>query len=102
MENTLIVKLCGKFNIETTPILEEKMKNYIDKVKNIVIDLEDIEYISSYGVRALVSIVKRNHNVIMLHPSSYVMSVFELTGMDEIFNIKKKERENLYNYGKKR
>src|SRR5690606_2017731 len=72
--------------------LAEALNGVIDEGHNqLVIDLGDVEYMSSAGLRELVAAVKRVHKVNgdlgLANPSERVMEVLELAGLDTIFKI---------------
>lgn len=57
----------------------------------VVVDLQDVEYMSSAGLRELVSALKQVNkqegDLRLANPSARVMEVLELAGLDSIFKI---------------
>ncbi len=86
---SLTVKLIGKLDTMTAPKLEEELSKNIDGVIGIVFDLEQLKYISSSGIRVLLTIKKKIGNMKILKPTEEVMKVLEITGLIDVFDIEK-------------
>ena len=85
----LNVKVIGKLDTMTAPKLEEELSKNMDGVETIIFDLEQLKYISSSGIRVLLTIKKKIGNMKVLKPTDEVMEVFEITGLADLFNIEK-------------
>ena len=85
----LTVKIIGKLDTMTSPKLEEELSKKIDGIQEIIFDLEELKYISSSGIRVLVSTKKKIKNMKILKPSDEVMKVFTITRLVNVFNIEK-------------
>ena len=86
----LTVEVSGRLDTLTAPEFESKVEPELAGVKELVIDLKDLEYISSAGLRVLmcfVKIMKEQGEMKVINPSEVVMDVFSLTGFDSILNI---------------
>ena len=57
---SLTVKLIGKLDTMTAPKLEEELSKKINEVQEIIFDLETLKYISSSGIRVLLTIKKNS------------------------------------------
>jgi anti-sigma B factor antagonist len=83
----------GIVNSETSPQFNSILNERLDQNehKNLVIDLQDVTYMSSAGLRALVSALKRARaeggNVCLAALSMRVREVMELAGLMEVFPI---------------
>ena len=55
---SLKVVLEGRLDTMTAPVLESELKQSLDNVKDLVFDFEKLEYISSAGLRVLLSAQK--------------------------------------------
>lgn len=86
---SLTVKLIGKLDTMTAPKLEEELSKKINEVQEIIFDLEKLKYISSSGIRVLLTIKKKIGNMKVLKPTEEVMEVFEITGLSDVFDIEK-------------
>ena len=88
-ENKLLIKLEGKLDTNTSPELDEKIKE-LDGIKDLVIDMEKVDYISSAGLRVLLSMQKVMNNqgtMVIKNVCENVMDIFEVTGFSDILNI---------------
>ena len=86
---SLTVKLIGKLDTMTAPKLEEELSKNINGVQEIIFNLEELKYISSSGIRVLLTIKKKIGNMKILKPTEEVMEVFEITGLSDVFDIEK-------------
>ena len=89
--NTAKIVISGKLSVATSPDLEEAVQGLPENVSEITMDLTNLEYISSAGLRVLVSTQKlvtaRNGNLVLEHPCDEVSEVFEMTGLSDVFTI---------------
>ena len=86
---SLTVKVVGKLDTMTAPKLEEELSKNINGVQEIIFNLEELKYISSSGIRVLLTIKKKIGNMKILKPTEEVMEVFEITGLSDVFDIEK-------------
>lgn len=89
--NKATLTLSGKITVQTAHELEEVIDSLPVSACFLVIDLTDIEYVSSAGLRVLVSadklVSRRGGSLTLLHPSKDVLNVFEMTGLVGLFAI---------------
>ena len=86
----LTVEVSGRLDTLTAPEFESKVEPQLSGIKELVIDLKDLEYISSAGLRVLMGFVKIMQDqgeMKVINPNEVVMDVFSLTGFDSILNI---------------
>lgn len=88
----VVVSLAGEMDTAAALEMEENLKTLCDKkVKEIVFDCTDLEYIASSGLRILLSILKsakaNGGNVVLQHVNEDIKDVFQLTGFINIFTI---------------
>ncbi len=84
------VVLEGRLDTTTAPQLESELKSFIDSVKVLVFDFEKLEYISSAGLRVLLSAQKtmsKQGSMKLIHVSDEVNEIFEVTGFSDILTI---------------
>ncbi len=90
-ENTVLeVALKGRLDTSTSPELEQFLKDNLTGVTELVIDLSDLEYISSAGLRVLLSAHKKmstKGGMTIKNINEIVREVFEVTGFTDILNI---------------
>ena len=85
----LIISLEGRLDTTTSPELESEYKKLDEK--NIVLDLKDLNYISSAGLRVLLTMQKemnKKGTLEIINVCDDVMDIFEVTGFNDILNIK--------------
>ena len=91
--NRLELKVSGRLDTMTAPELEGVIKENLDGVTELALDFQDLEYISSAGLRVLVATQKmmaqRGGNLRLLSPNDDVQEVFEMTGLADVFNIER-------------
>ena len=91
LEDTkLTVYLEGRLDTTTAPQLEESMKESINSVTELIMDFEKLEYISSAGLRVLLSAQKRmmkQGEMKVTHVNETIMEIFEVTGFSDILTI---------------
>lgn len=88
--NELIISPEGRLDTTTAPELEEKVKGSIDGVTDLVFDLAGLEYISSAGLRVLLStqkIMEKQGKMKFINVSDIIMEIFDVTGFSEILTI---------------
>ena len=89
-EKTLVVGLEGRLDTTTAPTLEEELKASLSGVENLEFDLAKLEYISSAGLRVLLSSQKtmnKQGKMIVKNVSEEVNEIFEVTGFSDILTI---------------
>ena len=87
---TLNVALEGRLDTVTAPELEASLKEDLDKAENLVMDFSKLEYISSAGLRILLSAHKSmagKGGMKVKNVNEIVNEVFEVTGFSDILNI---------------
>lgn len=86
----LVVTLTGRLDTITAPQLEKELKEDIHKVTSLCFDFEALEYISSAGLRVLLSaqkIMNRQGSMVVRNVNEAVMEIFEVTGFKDLLTI---------------
>ena len=86
----LTVSLTGRLDTTTAPELEKELKASLDGVSALTIDMAALEYISSAGLRVLLSaqkIMGKQGEMKVTHVSETIMEIFEVTGFSDILTI---------------
>lgn len=86
----LTLQLEGELNSVTAPEFEEVIKNELNNVDSLIIDLAKLSYLSSAGLRALLvaqKIMVKKDGMVVRHPNNEVMEIFSLTGFLDVLNI---------------
>lgn len=85
-----IIEIVGRLDTITAPVLEKTINNDIEGTKNLVFDFKYLEYISSAGLRVLLSTQKKMQKIGSMKVTNVceeVMEVFEMTGFTDILVI---------------
>ena len=87
----LLILLEGELNTTTAPELEGVVKNDLLNVQSLIIDMEDLTYLTSAGLRVLLVASKimndKKGQMVIRHANESIMEVFNITGFDNILNI---------------
>ena len=89
-KNANIIRVTGRVDAGTFSVLENKIKEYLDAGdKHLVLEMDGTEYLSSAGVRVLISTQKtlksRGGRLAIAQPSARVTDVLKLAGVDVLF-----------------
>lgn len=88
--STLTFSVDGRLDTITAPQLETEIKDALDGVSQLVLNLEKLEYISSAGLRVLLSAQKKMNaqgKMKVINVQKSVMDIFEITGFADILTI---------------
>ena len=88
--NTLEIALEGRLDTMTSPELEAALKEDLPKAESLVLDFSKLDYISSAGLRVLLSAHKAmsgKGGMKVTHVNEIVREVFEVTGFADILTI---------------
>ncbi len=88
--STLTIALEGRLDTTTAPDLEKEIKVSLDGVTELVMDFSKLDYISSAGLRVLLSAHKamsKQGAMKVVNVNEMVMEVFEVTGFSDILTI---------------
>ena len=91
--DTLTVSLDGQLNKLTADSVEERLFSEMKDMTKLVLDLEKLTFISSAGLRVLVKLRKQigvRENMEICNVQKDVMDIFDLTGLAEYLNIRRK------------
>lgn len=87
---TLEVALEGRLDTTTAPDLEQELKNSLDAATTLTFDFSKLDYISSAGLRVLLSAHKtmsKKGGMKVTNVNEIVSEVFEVTGFADILTI---------------
>lgn len=87
---SLLLAVEGRLETTTAPELEAVVKNELAGVADLVFDFASLEYISSAGLRVLLSaqkIMNAQGSMKITHVNEIVNEVFEVTGFSDILTI---------------
>ena len=84
------INLEGRLDTVTAPEFETELKDTIADVKNLVLDFEKLEYISSAGLRVLLAAQKmigQEGSMKLVNVNDIIMEIFDVTGFTDILTI---------------
>ena len=87
---TLTISLEGRLDTTTAPELESVIRSSLDNVTELILDLSNLDYLSSAGLRVLLLAQKqmnRKGKMVVRHVCETVMEVFNMTGFSDILTI---------------
>ena len=88
---TLTFALEGRLDTTTAPQLDEEVKQLQDKVTDLNFDMSELQYISSAGLRVLLSaqkLMNKQGSMTITNVSPEIMEIFDVTGFCDILTIK--------------
>lgn len=88
---SLTFVLEGRLDTTTAPQLESELKSSIDGIDKLFLDFASLEYISSAGLRILLSAQKtmnKQGSMVIRNVNEDVMDIFNITGFVDILTIK--------------
>lgn len=90
-EASLEISIEGRLDTMTAPELENFLKKELGERKKLDLDLQNLEYISSAGLRVILSaqkVMNRQGSMELHNVREEVMDVFEITGFVDILTIR--------------
>ena len=88
---TLTLQLSGRLDTDTAAQLDDEIAALPDMITSLVMDMDDLEYVASSGLRVLLMATKtmrsRGGECTMVNVPDLIVEVFEMTGLDEVFTI---------------
>ncbi len=91
-EGQIVLEISGQVDTVTSPELQKSILTSFQKVKDIVIDMSAVPYMSSAGLRALLigqkTAASKGGSMVLTGVTDTVMQVFEMSGFSKVLNIK--------------
>lgn len=87
---SITLSLEGRLDTSTAPQLDAEIKSFISNINKLVFDFEKLDYLSSAGLRVILStqkIMNKQGTMIVKNVNDVIMEVFEVTGFVDILNI---------------
>ena len=84
------VHVAERLDIKTSPELEDELMPQLGDVSTLVVDLSQVEYVSSMGLRLLLALQKRmakQGTMVVTGVTPNVMDLFDETGFSDILDI---------------
>lgn len=88
----VIITLKGRLDTMTAPQLDDEANSIdFDEVETVTLNLKDLEYISSSGLRVILALYKnlksKGGNLKIVNVSNTIMELFSMTGMSDYLDI---------------
>ena len=90
--NTLNIIISGRIDTVTAPEVDSFVNQNLDGVESLILDFKEVNYVSSAGLRVLLSLQKKmmvKGEMKLVNVNDAVNDVFEVTGFDEILTYEK-------------
>ncbi len=88
--NELTILVIGRLDTTTAPQLEAELKQSISGVEKLVLDFAELEYLSSAGLRVILSaqkVMNKQGAMIVKNVNETISEIFEVTGFVDILTI---------------
>ena len=89
--NELTIAVSGRLDTMTAPELDQEIKLNTDSISSLVLDFANLEYVSSAGLRVLLSAQKKmstKGSMVICNVNETIKEIFDVTGFSEILTIK--------------
>ena len=87
----VVIFIEGKMDTNSSPQVTEEVSRFIGSVDKIILDLENLSYISSAGLRVFVvadqEMISNGGELVVRNVSRDIMDIFEMTGFDSMLTI---------------
>lgn len=89
--NSLVARLVGRLDAMNAEEVEQDVKSALasHNGSSIILDLEDLSYVSSAGLRVFLRLAKQTGKLSIENARSAVYEVLEMTGFSEMFEVRK-------------
>ena len=87
---SLVIALEGRLDTTTAPELDSVIKSDLAGITDLTMDLERLEYLSSAGLRVLLSAQKtmnKQGSMVVKNANETIQEIFEITGFSDILTI---------------
>ena len=89
---TLDVKVTERLDTTTAPQLEKELSTQLDGVESLALDFSELNYVSSAGLRVLLSLQKimnKQGEMVLRNVNENIMEVVDITGFVDVLTIEK-------------
>jgi len=90
--------LSGEIDLDKSPLVRDAIKEIVDQVKTIEIQMSAVNYIDSSGIASLIEGMQiskeKSKEFFLTEVSNEVMKVIELAHLDKFFKIKSTTSQN--------
>ena len=86
----VVIEIEGRLDTTTAPLLDKTINDNIEGVKALILDMKELKYISSAGLRVLLSAQKKMQKIgtmKVINVCEEIMEIFDMTGFTDILSI---------------
>ena len=89
--NTTTLRIVGRVDSSVSKVLEQKVLDVVARDDRIVVDLRDMNYVSSAGLRSFIILAKharsRNQTIALAGMQEEITEIFEISGLLDLFAV---------------
>ena len=88
--SVMSIALEGRLDTMTAPLLESEIQGKLDGITNLQMDFEKLVYISSAGLRVLLSaqkVMNKQGKMVIKNVCAEIKEIFEVTGFSDILTV---------------
>ncbi|MCR5151378.1 MAG: STAS domain-containing protein [Clostridiales bacterium] len=88
----ITIEISGRIDTTTAPQLEKEVNDNIAGVSELIFDFKDVAYISSAGLRVLLTaqkVMNQQGKMKIVNVSKDIMEIFDITGFADIMDIQR-------------
>ena len=88
--NKLCLALAGRMDTNTAPELEAVLKSSLEGISELTIDMKELDYLSSAGLRVLLGAQKtmnKQGSMKVTNVNETIMEIFDVTGFMDILTV---------------
>ncbi|MBR2835207.1 MAG: STAS domain-containing protein [Coriobacteriales bacterium] len=89
-DTSLIISVEGRLDAQTSPVLQDEIAACLDQIEKLTLDLENVDYVSSAGLRVIIwtqKAMNSKNGLILKKVCPAVMDVFNMTGFSNILTF---------------
>ncbi|MDR1818994.1 MAG: STAS domain-containing protein [Methanobrevibacter sp.] len=90
-KNKMTIEVFGRLDIDSSHELEEEIMEVVPEISELILDFKDLEYISSSGLRVILTVQKlmesKKGKLIIKNINSFVIDIFKTTNIIKLLNI---------------
>ena len=89
-DQSLFVTVEGRIDATTVPELDKELKSAIDNISELILDLAEVDYVSSAGLRMIVALQRKmdqKGSLIIRNVRPEISRILEITGLYDMLNI---------------
>lgn len=103
VKDVLILRLSGRLDALSSPVVEKKIFDFINSGEHkLLLDFSHVDYLSSAGMRMLLSTTKKLKNLegklVVFGVVSNVMDVLKMSGFDHVLDLADKEEDGISHF----